>query len=151
MAPKVPRLKSDPAMGVGACCAILEQWMEARQSRDLVKLLAPLESIGWKMAPRASVIVEFSDLYCMFMAKTDAPRLRHAVLKDASSKCHLSEAGACLFGHSTQSIDDLASKVSVRCRKVFGQIRDALASADPWQLILDKASVGTQSCKGNFG
>ena len=114
----------DPEMGFEQHLRVLEEFLQNRGTRDLLKCLAPIADIRWSHAPKLRDIVGFADLLMIVLNFSHVAKLNHKFLVRAALAMHQSDAGAILFGMASIGTELLAATSSYRIRCVLSKFRD---------------------------
>ena len=136
-----PRIRCDTSLTVADIADVLEKYMIHKGTRDLLKLLGGLSSITWKHAPKLDLMLGYADLMTYLLTSSGASKIGHVLVKQAVLAAHQSEAGACLFGRSTDTVETLAMRASFGIRVILQKFRDTAKCHKMRAILLAEASL----------
>ena len=139
--PVVTRLKAED-LSVADMEGFLGDYVDAKPHRDLLKHFLSAKEIQWSHAPKAALLLEYSDIFFLAIDICPCLKICHKTLTKAIMCLHNNpESGAILFGAAQIGADLLAVKASFRIRCILSKYRDLASDEKAYTRMLREVAV----------
>ena len=129
------RQQLDKSVSVADYIHVLNRFMEKKQSRDLLLLLAPLHKQTFTTAARLPMLMQFHKLVIDLLKMHPNTIVSHVYLKLAAKHCHQKQA--CLWG--TRPLEIELGAMSAGLRMLMSKWRGLVQYPEKYRVLAEQA------------